>query len=81
MKSTREVLELIQAFSLSERLMIVEEILRSLRQEASMAEEKIAAGKDDGPAILALAGTIDDQEAAVFEEAVRESRKVDRDEW
>eukprot|EP01024_Parvocaulis_polyphysoides_P032107 TRINITY_DN28846_c0_g1_i1.p1 TRINITY_DN28846_c0_g1~~TRINITY_DN28846_c0_g1_i1.p1 ORF type:complete len:115 (+),score=7.88 TRINITY_DN28846_c0_g1_i1:34-345(+) len=77
MISSNEVIELIKGFSLKERLLIIEEILRNIR------EENATSSPDDknSPAILDLAGVIDAQEAEVFNSAISESRQVDEDEW
>lgn len=81
MVSTNELITLINKFSLKERLEIVEEVLRGIR------EEKVVALNDRGneskgvPKILDLAGVMSEEEASVYYEAVEESRKIDRDEW
>ena len=82
MISSNEIINLIKGFSLIERLIIVEEILRNIREEN--LEQKVAGQykeKKSGPAILNLAGIIDEEQAKVLNSAVEESRKIDRDEW
>ena len=75
------MITLINKFSLKERLKIVEEVLRGIR------EEKVVTLNDRGneskgvPKILELAGIMSEEEASVYYEAVEESRKIDRDEW
>lgn len=82
MMSSNEVIRLISRFSLIERLMIVEEILRTIRKE-NMEQKglKNSESENAGPAILGLAGVIDEEEAKVLTSAVEESRKIDQDEW
>ena len=81
MVSTNELITLINKFSLKERLKIVEEVLRGIR------EEKVVTLNDRGneskgvPKILELAGIMSEEEASVYYEVVEESRKIDRDEW
>ena len=82
MISSSDVINLIKNFSITERLMIVEEILRNIREENVV--QKVAENskeKEAEPAILSLAGVIDEEEASVLTSAVKESRKIDRDEW
>jgi hypothetical protein len=78
MISSNEVIDLIKNLSIAERLMIVEAILRNIREEnAAQKESKM----NEEPAILSLAGIFDEEEAQVFENAIAESRKIDEDEW
>jgi hypothetical protein len=82
MISSNELINLIKGFSITERLMIVEEILRNIREEnvtTEMTENSKEANAE--PAILSLAGVIDKEEADVMTSAVEESRRIDRDEW
>ena len=80
--TSNDIINLIKGLSLSERLKIVEEILRNIREEG--LEPKVApSAKEthDGPAILSLAGIMDEEEAKVWDSAIAESRKIDEDEW
>ncbi len=82
MISSNDVIKLIKSFSITERLMIVEEILRAIREENAV--QKVTEGaeeKNSEQTILSLAGVIDEEEAKVLTSAVEESRKIDRDEW
>jgi hypothetical protein len=82
MISSNEVINLIKSFSVTERLMIVEEILRNIREENVVPVVKEDSKNENAePAILSLAGVIDEEEADVMTSAVEESRKIDRDEW
>lgn len=80
--TSNDIINLIKSLSLSERLKIVEEILRNIREEG--LEPKAAQPSKEtheGPAILSLAGIMDEEEAKVWDSAVAESRKIDEDEW
>ncbi|MCB9052734.1 MAG: hypothetical protein H6556_25130 [Lewinellaceae bacterium] len=80
--TSNDIINLIKSLSLSERLKIVEEILRNIREEGF--EPKAAPPSKEtheGPAILSLAGIMDEEEAKVWDSAVAESRKIDEDEW
>lgn len=82
MVSSNEVITLIKGFSLSERLLIVEEILRNIREE-NLKNAVITTKKEETPktSILSFAGILDDEEADLMESAVDESRKIDTNEW
>jgi len=81
MVSTDELIVLINKFSLKERLKIVEEVLRGIREEKVVALSDPGNESKDVPKILELAGVLSEEEASVYYEAVEESRKIDRDEW
>ncbi len=82
MISSNEVINIIKSFSLTERLMIVEEILRNIREENVKQKSTDHPKKENSKlGILNLAGIINEEEAKVFDCAVEESRKIDRDEW
>ncbi|MDX2067666.1 MAG: hypothetical protein SFV55_04520 [Haliscomenobacter sp.] len=73
MISSHEVIKLIEGFSLAERLRIVEEVLKNIREEKlNVTPSEVAK-----PSLLSLAGIMDDEEAKVCYEAVEGSRKVD----
>lgn len=77
MISSQEIIKLIERFSITERLWIVEEVLKNIREEKlDVTPSEVAK-----PSLLALAGIMDDEEAKVWYEAVEESRKVDEHEW
>ena len=78
MVSANELINLINEFSLTDRLKIVEEVLRSIREEKT---EMIEREEKTEPRILELAGIFDESEAAEFKTAVEESRKIDKNEW
>ncbi len=81
MLSTNELVMLINKFSLTERLKIVEEVLRGIREEDIVIQDDKSGDSDELPKILELAGVMTEEEAAEYKEAVKESRKVDKDEW
>lgn len=81
MVSTNELIMLINKFSLTERLKIVEEVLRGIREEDIVIQDDKSGDSDELPKILELAGVMTEEEAAEYKEAVEESRKVDKDEW
>lgn len=83
MISSNEAVKLIKNLSLVDRLIIVEEILKGIREEEMLEENEhnSKADHNNGPAILAMAGILDDEEASVFDTAIAESRKIDEDEW
>ena len=80
--TSNNIINLIKGLSLSERLKIVEEILRSIREEGLEPKVALPAKEThEGPAILSLAGIMDEEEAKVWDSAIAESRKIDEDEW
>ncbi|HKK58338.1 MAG TPA: hypothetical protein VJ937_02570 [Salinivirga sp.] len=81
MVSTNELIALINKFSLAERLKIVEEVLRGIRENNTAGSDEEGKSTNEPPRILELAGVITDEEASAYEEAVEESRKIDKDEW
>jgi hypothetical protein len=84
MATSNDIIKLTRGLSLSERLKIVEEILRGIREEEILREKEIKSKPKEKSAaspILAMAGIFDKEEAKVFEIAIAESRKIDEDEW
>jgi hypothetical protein len=77
MISSHEVIQLIEGFSLRERLIIIEEVLKNIREDKSIELPKI----ETQPSILSLAGIMDDEEAKVWYGAVEDARKIDQNEW
>ena len=73
MISSHEVIKLIEGFSLAERLRIVEEVLKNIREE----KLDVPPVEVEKPSLLSLAGIMDDEEAKVWYETVEDSRKVD----
>lgn len=66
--SNKELIELVNKRAINERLQIVEAVLKNIREE-----EKTK----DIPNILDFAGIFEDKEAAIFEETINESRKIE----
>ncbi|MCB0571855.1 MAG: hypothetical protein KDC66_18940 [Phaeodactylibacter sp.] len=80
--TSNDILNLIKSLSLSERLKIAEEILRNIREENMEAKAaELATATQNGPAILSLAGIMNEEEARIWDSAIAESRKIDEDEW
>lgn len=69
-----DILNIITRLSISDRIRLVEEILRSIR------EEEIIEGEHSGDGLLEFAGVIDD-EALKMKNAVLESREIDLNGW
>lgn len=69
-----DILDIVNRFSIADRLRLVEEILRTIREEE--VEEK-----HSGNELLEFAGIINDEEAAEMKSAVSESREIDLDGW
>lgn len=81
MASTSELIRLINEFDFSERLKIVEEVLRGIREEKARLASDTKKEPITSPKILELAGLLTEEEAAVYEKAIEESRKIDANEW
>lgn len=82
MTSTNELITLINNFSLTDRLLIVEEILRGIREdEAAPLKGKKEGSASEKPKILEMIGVIDHEEAELMKAAVKEARKIDANEW
>jgi hypothetical protein len=81
MVSTNELITLINKFSLTERLKIVEEVLRGIREDRTVGSDDEEKETNKSPKILELAGVMTDEEASVFNEAIEDSRKIDKDKW
>lgn len=81
MVSTNELISLINKYSLTERLKIVEEVLRGIREEKIEVADKEEGGANEPPKILELAGVMTEEEANEYTAAIEESRKIDEDEW
>ena len=79
MISSNEVIEIVKKFSLKDKLLIIEEILRNIREENSAGDKEIKPKRKEG--LMSLAGVIDEEEAMVFKKAIEESRKIDHNEW
>lgn len=69
-----DILDIVNRFSIADRLRLVEEILRTIREEEVKE-------KHSGNELLEFAGIINDEEAAEMKSAVSESREIDLDGW
>ena len=69
--------------SFAERLRIVEDVLRGIRENDAPQVEDFESKMEDhaGLTILATAGILDEKDAIFFEDAVTESREIDKNEW
>ena len=65
-----DILEIVNSFSISDRLRLVEEILRTIREEE-------VTDIHSGNELLEFAGIISEKEAKEMKTAVAESRKLD----
>lgn len=83
MATNNEIIRLIRFLSISDRLKIVEDILKGIREESEFEKEelKLKVEEEIGPAILTMAGIFDEEEAKVFDSAISESRKIAEDGW
>jgi hypothetical protein len=70
-----DILHIINGLSIADRLRLVEEILRNIREEETIENEYTGSG------LLEFAGIIDENEASTMKEAVLESREIDLDGW
>ena len=77
---TAKIINQINRYTLTERLMIVEQILKKIREDNPATAEK-STNNSDKKGILKFAGILTEEEAQVMENAVAESRKIDRNEW
>ena len=77
MALTGEVLSFIKELSLADRLLLVEEILRNIREENF---SKLDTRGVESP-MLKFVGIFDKNETSVFGNAIVESRKVDLNDW
>lgn len=76
MVSSHEIIRLVEELSLTERLLIVEEILKNIRKEKLETTPVIPP-----TGILSLAGIMDESEAEKWYQAVGEARQIDQNEW
>lgn len=81
MLSSSDIINVVRGFSVQERLMIVEAILRNIREENKNSDNTNALDSKEESDILGFAGIIDEEEATIFQEAIKESRNIDKDEW
>jgi hypothetical protein len=73
MTSSNEIINLAKALSWTERLKIVEALLRSIREEPRLNQEATLVHEPSPePSILGLAGIIDEAEAAAYYDAIQE---------
>lgn len=81
MASANELIAIINKFSLTDRLKIIEEVLRGIREDNVVVQQEGEKEVHMPPKILELAGVMTEEEASVFENAIEESRKIDEGDW
>lgn len=74
--SRNDVIYSIKNLPINDRLLIVEEILKSIREDNAPSIPSY-----NGKNLLDFAGIITEKEAVKMEKAVEECRKIDVDEW
>ncbi|MEO0684765.1 MAG: hypothetical protein AAFY76_06865 [Cyanobacteria bacterium J06649_11] len=72
-----DILKMVNEYPVSDRLILIEEILKSIRKESDQVEETKTTESD----LSEFIGIIDDEEAASMKLAVEDSRKIDLDGW
>ena len=72
-----DILKMVNEYPVSDRLILIEEILKSIRKESDQVEETKTPESD----LSEFIGIIDDEEAASMKLAVEDSRKIDLDGW
>lgn len=84
MYSSNELIKLIKSLSIVDRLKIVENILKDIREESvgkRLHGEKCPENMETHSVLISLAGVISEKEADVLQKAVDESRIIDHDKW
>jgi len=76
MQSTNQIINSVNELPTNDKLLIVEAILKSIREND--AKEKQT---DATPKILELAGNITESEANEWQNAIDEGRQIDVNEW
>lgn len=83
MHTSGDIINMINGFPVPERLLIIEQALKKIREEevAGKAKEDSDEGVNYEHPILSLAGILSEEEANEMRIAIEESRKIDKDEW
>jgi hypothetical protein len=81
MISSEEVIKLVEKLSIPEQWVVVEGILKNIREEKSVTDSPNAVTENNKPILSDLAHTISDREAKIWYGAIEESRKINLDEW
>ena len=76
MISSEEVIKLLERLSIPEQWVVVEGILKNIREEKSVDESTSSVTENNKPILSDLAHTISDQEAKIWYGAIEESRKI-----
>ena len=75
-----DILTIIKSFPIDERLFLIEDILKSVREDhitSTSEKSEMYSGEN----LVELSGIVNEDEAKNYEEAISESRKVDINEW
>jgi len=75
-QSKNQIINSIEQLSVNEKLIIVEAILKSIRENNTSENQA-----DSKPGILELAGNITNKEATEWQNAINDGRKIDLNEW
>jgi len=75
-QSKNQIINSIEQLSVNEKLIIVEAILKSIRENNTSENQA-----DSKPGILELAGNITNNEATEWQNAISDGRKIDLNEW
>lgn len=77
-----DLLNIINGFPITERILLIEAILKQIREEErSGVALKETVAPYSGEGLLEFAGALSDDEADKMQKAVLETRKIDHDEW
>ena len=73
-----DLLNIINGYPVTERILLVEAILKQIREEEERSEAalKETVTPYSGEGLLEFAGTLSDEEADEMQKAIQESRKV-----
>lgn len=78
--SKNEILNIINTFSVKERLELIESILIKLRKESNLSSIDLPKGSS-GNDLLMFAGIWDKETAESFDKSTKECRKIDLNQW
>lgn len=78
-----DVLSIVNGYPIAERILLVEAILKRIREENEVKPniDEPCTGGYPGTDLVEFAGILNDREAAEMEEAIVEARKIDKHEW
>lgn len=82
--STIDILRVVNRYPVSERLLLVEAILKAIREEEHKVEHNTSPTTNTSEALKdfrSFIGILNEQEADAMSAAISESRQVDLNEW